>query len=301
VLAEVNVILSPFRIIQTFFESSSVPTISSFPFMVYVMRSELKKAIEANENNPPILELLNAMNHTFIERFGTGTDDSILQDHKYTSSGKIKYGLPKLSILACFVDPCYKMKGIPRGVQNEAYDMLECELLSMMEKKNNSSSNESSVNNNEISSNVIVAPNVIPSKKSKNTVLLNSLVSEYGNVFDEGISVNIVLPTTVNLKITIKKEVDQWKQLKLNENVDCLSFWKHNCKTYPIISQFARQVLCIPASSAASERVFSSAGNTISDKRNRLNADVVRDIIFLKDSISKVPYHQSQRKSKVHI
>ena len=63
----------------------------------------------------------------------------------------------------------------------------------------------------------------------------------------------------------------------------------HKCQILSIGRDSYQQVSPrIPASSAASERVFSSSGNTVSDKRNRLSPDVVRRLIFLKDAIKKV-------------
>jgi len=43
----------------------------------------------------------------------------------------------------------------------------------------------------------------------------------------------------------------------------------------------ARQYLATPATSAASERVFSSAGRTISDLRSSLSWQTVSDILFV--------------------
>jgi hypothetical protein len=39
-----------------------------------------------------------------------------------------------------------------------------------------------------------------------------------------------------------------------------LEWWKSNGKRFPILSEMAIRYLCIPATSAPAERVFSSAG-----------------------------------------
>lgn len=48
-----------------------------------------------------------------------------------------------------------------------------------------------------------------------------------------------------------------------------------------MLSVMARRILCIPATSAASERTFSVAGNIATTKRNRLACEVVQDVVFL--------------------
>lgn len=52
------------------------------------------------------------------------------------------------------------------------------------------------------------------------------------------------------------------------------------------MSKLARRVLCIPATSAPSERVFSAAGLTITNRRASLNAENAAALIFLHDSWS---------------
>jgi hypothetical protein len=43
-------------------------------------------------------------------------------------------------------------------------------------------------------------------------------------------------------------------------------------------------MLCIPASSASSERLFSIAGRTITDARNRLDSSMARNLIYLRQN-----------------
>ena len=51
---------------------------------------------------------------------------------------------------------------------------------------------------------------------------------------------------------------------------------------YPVWASLARDHLAIMASSVSSERAFSSAGITISKRRNRLKGDIVEALQFLK-------------------
>jgi len=50
---------------------------------------------------------------------------------------------------------------------------------------------------------------------------------------------------------------------------------------FPKLATIAHQVFAIPASSAASERSFSAAGFTVSERRSALSPDTVDDILFV--------------------
>lgn len=54
---------------------------------------------------------------------------------------------------------------------------------------------------------------------------------------------------------------------------------------YPVWASLARDYLAIMASSVSSERAFSSAGITISKRRNRLACDLVEALQVLKSAI----------------
>jgi len=56
------------------------------------------------------------------------------------------------------------------------------------------------------------------------------------------------------------------------------AFWKGKVRDFPILSFTARRILCISASSAQSERDFSSVGRTVTDMRSRLSADKIEAI-----------------------
>lgn len=58
-----------------------------------------------------------------------------------------------------------------------------------------------------------------------------------------------------------------------------------NAETYPTWASIARDYLAIMGSSVSSERAFSSAGITISKRRNRLKPDIVEALQFRKSLI----------------
>jgi len=66
------------------------------------------------------------------------------------------------------------------------------------------------------------------------------------------------------------------------ETGDPLAWWRQNSRNFPILSRLARKFLAIPATSASSERLFSTAGNILTSKRNSLGDDALSSMIFLR-------------------
>ena len=60
-----------------------------------------------------------------------------------------------------------------------------------------------------------------------------------------------------------------------------LEYWKDHCSTLPRLSLIARDVLSIPETCVPSERLFSKAGELISNRRSSLKAKNVDRILFL--------------------
>lgn len=65
------------------------------------------------------------------------------------------------------------------------------------------------------------------------------------------------------------------------EGVNPITWWNSRSSMYPILRQAALKYLCIPATSVASERVFSVAGAIVTRRRARLSPDNVNMLVFL--------------------
>ena len=65
------------------------------------------------------------------------------------------------------------------------------------------------------------------------------------------------------------------------DNNEILGWWKENEAGFPLLSPVAKYVLAISASSATSERVFSSGGRTVTTSRSNLDGEKVEDLVFL--------------------
>ena len=67
-----------------------------------------------------------------------------------------------------------------------------------------------------------------------------------------------------------------------------LLWWKAHQARFPMLSVLARKYLAIPATSAPSERLFSSAGLTIAKERARLTPEHAANLIFLHDNLDVI-------------
>ena len=87
----------------------------------------------------------------------------------------------------------------------------------------------------------------------------------------------------------IKQEMSVFERLDVaSKEESVLGWWKAQAKTLPILAKFARRILGIPVSSGKSERVFSTGGNFVKEKRTRLNAKKVESLIIIKENRRQV-------------
>lgn len=64
-----------------------------------------------------------------------------------------------------------------------------------------------------------------------------------------------------------------------------LKWWKDNENQYPNLSKLAKRYLAVQATSVASERVFSTAGDIVTSQRAALSTENVDILIFLKKNM----------------
>ena len=66
-----------------------------------------------------------------------------------------------------------------------------------------------------------------------------------------------------------------------NANTELRQFWLTRKSTYPCLFKVFRYLMCLPATSVPSERLFSSCSDQIWAKRNRLSAESFEKIMFI--------------------
>jgi len=65
-----------------------------------------------------------------------------------------------------------------------------------------------------------------------------------------------------------------------------LEFWKANSREFPLLSEVARRIFCISASSAQSERDFGGR-RTITDTRSRLSPKTVEAMELIRWAVRR--------------
>jgi hypothetical protein len=66
-----------------------------------------------------------------------------------------------------------------------------------------------------------------------------------------------------------------------------LEWWFENKNKYKNLYEVVQKLFCIPATSAASERSFSHAGNFLSDKRVRMNPEKLNKVLILNSEFAQ--------------
>ena len=80
----------------------------------------------------------------------------------------------------------------------------------------------------------------------------------------------------------VKQEMQRYLvEPKVDEEEDPLKWWKHKQTTYPLLSGVAKKYLCITATSAPSERLFSRSGRIVTPLRSSLKPETVQKMVFL--------------------
>jgi len=83
-------------------------------------------------------------------------------------------------------------------------------------------------------------------------------------------------------------ELDKWYAEPCeSEDINPFNWWASNQTRFPSIAMVARQYLAIPATSVASERLFSKCGLICSNRRAALSPQHMEHLVFLSHNLQK--------------
>ncbi|KAI0530712.1 hypothetical protein KFK09_000260 [Dendrobium nobile] len=114
-----------------------------------------------------------------------------------------------------------------------------------------------------------------PSTTQSTTMIKSQFLQDY-----DTFEVEVTMPR--NRKSELEVYLDETK-LDRNSELDILQYWKLNQYRFPQVSSMARDVLCIPISTVASESAFSNSGRVLDQYRSALKHDIVEALVCTKD------------------
>ncbi|CAG8741795.1 237_t:CDS:2 [Rhizophagus irregularis] len=74
--------------------------------------------------------------------------------------------------------------------------------------------------------------------------------------------------------------VNEYRSIFENLDTNPFEWWKNHKMEFPVIAHLARKYLIIPATSVPSERLFSDAGNHITNKRGSMEPNTLKKSSF---------------------
>ncbi len=135
---------------------------------------------------------------------------------------------------------------------------------------------------NKLMDSVVVQPlqTTTLNNKDKNKVKKNfHLTNSLDEIFDVPVDENRLQQPPIE-----KTELDLYlaDETRIDNNMNLISYWNLNKSLYPNLARIAKRVLAIPATNTAVERLFSHSGSTVTNRRTRLDADKINNLLFIK-------------------
>ena len=265
IITEIESMLEPFMVIQRVLEGQKYVTSSLVPFLIYSTRENLRN-LAADATLDIVRELATQMLQDPVNGiygyWGRGEPNTIFEENNTLGRGNRQKGLPQVTLIAAALDPrTKKLKGIGKEDKDKIWDEIRRRMLVLIQERNSTTGVT-----------VIIEDEPVPAR------VANPMKELFKGMGDDDSDDEVQLDSNDKEGMEIRTETEYYFSLKVlamyeNENEencvysDPLLWWKMNAKVLPLLSNLARRALCIPATSAPSERVFSAAGLTIAKCR----------------------------------
>jgi len=307
-------LLKPFMIAQRLLEGQLYVTISLIPFILYKIRNGLRVTNPLSSRQ--VQTITSLMLRKFNEEFGTGEENTVAFDHTTEGINRREKGIPKIALMAMCLDPRTKSgTGVPQADLEAIWQYIEEELIGITMDAGPPTPPEAPAPALAAQAPVIEINDDAPNDVD---IFLQDLEAddELQEVHDaingpgdapqneEG----QVLWSYEMVRDNIRREVQLYKDARGMTLWDPttrifgnpLEWWRVNNNTYPHLSKLALKYLSIPATSAPSERVFSTAGLTIAKERAWLESSRANELVFLHESIPALLTYQATMRARNH-
>jgi hypothetical protein len=108
IVKDTTTLLEPFMCAQQLLESESYVTISMIAFIVWKIRTGLVAAIISETSSQNVKDLARKMYARFDEQWGSGNPGTLAIEHRIEGPRRRPKGIPKLALVATFLDPRFK-------------------------------------------------------------------------------------------------------------------------------------------------------------------------------------------------
>lgn len=275
-LEDIEELLEPFMHIQQLLEGQKYVTVSFVPFLLSVARHGLVLKSE-NARSEVVKNLARDMLTHKVKGFntywGTGDKDTLFDENEVAGRGNRQKGFPKTMLLAAALDPrCKSLKYLGPEDKRKVWDQVKSLMHSVID--------EMKKKQEEVIDLVDIAKSR-STKSSSMSALLMGMGDEEEGESESSQEDNHVIDVELSRYKLLKSLPVQYEDETFS---DPLAWWQMQEKLLPILSKIAKRLLCVPATSAPSERVFSVAGLTISKCRTSVQPQHASELIFLHDS-----------------
>jgi hypothetical protein len=117
--------------------------------------------------------------------------------------------------------------------------------------------------------------------------LMHKEVEDFARVDPISEYVRILEKTDSNNKTLLARKAGEMSDDDFLANMDPLLFWQNRWEQYPLLSKVAKRYLGCPATSVASESVWSSMGRVVTDTRSTISATHAGQLVFLAREMTK--------------
>lgn len=245
----------------------------------------------------PMEDLARKMYARFDEQWGSGNPGTLAIEHRTEGPRRRPKGIPKLALVATFLDPRFKFGPGFNDIDKEAvWDIIREMMMATVEEIPDEDSEHG------ININIQPQQQPIPQRQrannNNNDLFLELIQLAEEDLLLHGEQHNIieqdVFQTKVDAELLFYKREPHLPLQRVDGRYhNPLEWWRVKQHQYPILSKIASKILAIPATSAPSERVFSVAGITIAKERSRLDPTNAGDLVFLHDALPAIQKYET--------
>jgi hypothetical protein len=279
-LENIAYVLKPFKEAQQALEGEKYVTLSLVPLVIHHLKDELgicEAAINPDQQRD-LSTLISTMKQDFDNRWGDTLQYSY---NTIRTSRRRQKGIPTYAYWALVLDPRTKKKVkkiLKEEEITEVWDDIRMAIVQLVQHMNGIEENIDEDMQQELPQEEEGKEEEQQPEKRRKVNFLEDGEDDMGSMQEHPITIDQQIRTEIE---AFKSERGQ-PMYTNDQYSNPLQWWRGHVEKYPNIWKLASIILAIPATSAPSERVFSTAANIINKKRVRLKPETLDALIFLR-------------------